>query len=140
MTNQHLDFNQHSGDSQTSATKTPTPFSLRFTFEERAKLADAANGVPLGTYIKAVLFQKDLKKVRRRGTHPVADHRELARVLSALGSSRLSNNVNQLAKAVHTGSLPVNPDTESELRSACADIAAMRSMLIVALGLESEGP
>ncbi|MBB4124516.1 hypothetical protein [Martelella radicis] len=140
MTNQHLDFNTYSGRPQESAPKTPTPFSLRLTFEERTKLENAANGLPLGTYIKAVLFQEDLKKVRRRGTHPVADHRELARVLSALGSSRLSNNVNQLAKAVNTGSLPVNPDTESDLRSACANIAEMRSMLIVALGLESEGP
>ena len=100
MTNQHLDFNAHSGRSEESAPKTPTPFSLRLTFEERTKLENAANGLPLGTYIKAVLFQEDLKKVRRRGTHPVADHRELARVLSALGSSRLSNNVNQLAKIV----------------------------------------
>lgn len=120
--------------------KTPPPFSLRLTFEERAKLEEAANGVPLGAYIRAILFDQELPKVRRRGTKPVADHAELARVLAAFGSSRLSSNMNQVAKAVHNGSLPVTPDTENELRQACADIAAMRQLLVKALGLESEGP
>ncbi|WP_171098166.1 hypothetical protein [Ruegeria sp. HKCCD7255] len=46
--------------------KTPAPFSLRLTFEERAKLEEAANGLPLGAYIKAKLFGEDLEKVRRR--------------------------------------------------------------------------
>jgi hypothetical protein len=120
--------------------KSPPPFSLRLTFEERAKLEEAANGVPLGACIRAVLFGQELPKVQRRGTKPVADHAELARVLAVLGSSRLSSNMNQVAKAVHTGSLPVMPDTEDELRQACADIAVMRNMLVRALGLGSEGP
>ena len=94
----------------------------------------------LGAYIRSVLFDQELPKVRRRGTRPVADHAELARVLAVLGSARLSSNMNQLAKAVNTGSLPVTPDTESELRAACADIAAMRQMLVKALGLDSSEP
>ncbi|MEE9454627.1 MAG: hypothetical protein V3V13_09625 [Paracoccaceae bacterium] len=111
------------------------PFSLRLTFEERAKLEAAANGVPLGAYIKAVLFDGDLSKVRRRNTNPVQDHESLARVLAALGGSRLSNNLNQLARGVNTGTLPVHPEIEAELREACAEIAKMRSDLISALGL-----
>ncbi len=110
------------------------PFSLRLTFEERAKLEAAANGVPLGAYIKAVLFDGDLAKVRRRNTNPVQDHESLGRVLAALGGSRLSSNLNQLARAVNTGTLPVHPEIESELREACADIAAMRDELLRALG------
>jgi len=114
--------------------KREAPFSLRLTFEERAKLEEAANGVPLGAYIKAVLFSQDLSKVRRRNTNPVTDHESLGRVLAALGGSRLSNNLNQLARAVNTGTLPVHPEIESELREACADIAAMRDELLRALG------
>jgi len=120
--------------------KRAAPFSLRLTFEERAKLEKAAHGVPLGAYIKAVLFDGDLAKVRRRNTNPVQDHQALGRVLGALGGSRLSNNLNQLARAVNTGTLPVLPETEKELRDACAEISAIRAELIKALGLESEGP
>lgn len=123
-----------------SARKHPPPFSLRLTFEERAQLEKAANGIPLGAYIKAVLFSQDLKKVRRRGHQPVKDHAALARVLAALGQSRLASNLNQMAKAVHAGALPVNPDTEADLERACADIRTIRAALIEALGLESEGP
>ncbi|MEO1343524.1 MAG: hypothetical protein AAFV74_05160 [Pseudomonadota bacterium] len=114
--------------------KTPPPFSLRFTFEERAQLDEAANGVPLGAYIRAVLFGEDLKKVRRRGVRPVEDQQELARVLAMLGASRLSQNVNQLAKACNIGALPVTPDTEAALVQACDDVADMRQVLLKALG------
>jgi len=133
MTNSHHNFNK------LSKGKTPPPFSLRLTFEERAKLEAAANGVPLGAYIKAVLFDGDLSKVRRRNTNPVADHEALGRVLGALGSSRLSSNLNQLARAVNTGTLPVHPETEEDIRKACDEIAAIRAELINALGLEGGG-
>ncbi|MBB93856.1 MAG: hypothetical protein CML68_04520 [Rhodobacteraceae bacterium] len=129
MTKTHHKFNK------IAKGKTPAPFSLRLTFEERAKLEAAANGVPLGAYIKAVLFDGDLSKVRRRNTAPVADHEALGRVLAALGQSRLSSNLNQLARAVNTGTLPVHPEIEDELREACADIARIRAELVTALGL-----
>ena len=79
------------------------PFSLRLSFEEKAALLEAANGVPLGAYIKAKLFDEPLEKVRRRNTNPVEDHKALGRVLGALGGSRLSSNLNQLARASITG-------------------------------------
>jgi hypothetical protein len=134
MTNSRHNF------SKVAKPKTPPPFSLRFTFEERAQLDAAANGVALGAYIKAVLFDGDLSKVRRRNTNPVADHEALGRVLGALGQSRLSNNLNQMARAVNTGTLPVHPETEQDLRDACAEVAAIRADLIKALGLESGEP
>jgi hypothetical protein len=57
-----------------------------------------------------------------------------------LGQSRLSSNLNQLAKAVNTGSLPVTPETERELRQAARDVMVMRRMLIDALGLDPGAP
>lgn len=115
------------------------PFSLRLSFDEKALLRDAANGVPLGAYIKAKLFDEPLEKVRRRNTNPVKDHEALGRVLGALGKSRLSQNLNQIARAANMGALPVSPELEDELRQACVDVEALRKELLRALGSLSDG-
>ena len=115
------------------------PFSLRLSFDEKALLRAAANGVPLGAYIKAKLFDEPLEKVRRRNTNPVKDHEALGRGLGALGKSRLSQNLNQIARAANMGALPVSPELEDELRHACADVEALRKELLRALGSLSEG-
>ena len=135
MTTSRHDFNKIAAR---PAGKREAPFSLRLSFDEKAALLDAANGVPLGAYIKAKLFGEELEKVRRRNTNPVQDHQELGRILGSLGASRLSQNLNQLARAANRGALPVSPDVEAELKQACADIAAMRDALMRALG--SGGP
>ncbi len=119
--------------------KREAPFSLRLSFEEKALLRAAANGVPLGAYIKAKLFDEPLEKVRRRNTNPVKDHEALGRFLGALGKSRLSQNLNQIARAANMGSLPVSPELEDELRQACADVEALRKELLRALGSLSDG-
>lgn len=125
------DFNKVAGK---PVKKRDAPFSLRLSFDEKAALLEAANGVPLGAYIKAKLFGEPLEKVRRRNTNPVKDHEALGRVLGTLGGSRLSQNLNQLARAANTGALPVSPELEQELRAACEEVAAMRSELLRALG------
>lgn len=119
--------------------KREAPFSLRLSFEERAALQKAANGIPLGAYIKAVLFDQDLPTVRRRSTNPVKDHEALARVLGTLGASRLSSNLNQMARAVNTGSLPVSPEVEAQLVEACEAIQEMKQELLQALGNRPSG-
>lgn len=119
---------------------TAKPFSLRLSFEERAKLEDAANGVALGAYIKSVLFEQDLRKVQRRNVNPIKDHEALARVLGELGQSRLSSNLNQLARAVNMGALPVTSEVQDMLAGACSDVALMRNSLIQALELKPEEP
>ena len=134
MTETHHNFNR------LAKGKRQAPFSLRLTFEERAKLEAAANGVSLGAYIKAVLFDEELPKVRRRNTNPVEDHEALGRVLSALGRSSLASNLNQLARAVNSGTLPAHPETEAELLKACQDIRAIRAELVRALGLDGGAP
>lgn len=71
----------------------------------------------------------------RRAPTPVKDHEALARVLAALGHTRIANNLNQLAKAVNIGVLPVNAETESDISEACAAVTSMRRDLMQALGL-----
>lgn len=115
-----------------------SPFSIRFTHEERATLDRAAAGMPLGAFLRSLIFEEDLLKKRRRKHRKssVKDHQVLARLQAELGQSRLASNLNQLAKAANCGSLEVSPDTEKALLSACADVRAMRQMLMKGLGID----
>lgn len=122
-----------------SKPRTPAPFSLRLTFEERARLERDATGMSLGSYIRGRLFGEDASPRKTRGKTPLKDHEALGRVLGALGGSRLSQNLNQLARAVNTGSLPVTPETERDLREACAAVALIRAELMRALGASARG-
>lgn len=119
--------------------KIPTPFSLRLTFEERAALEKEAGNKPLGAFIRSKLFRgsEAQRKQRTRSRKPLKDDKALAELLGKLGQSRLASNINQLAKASNTGSLPVTPDTEKALRNACNDVRVMRMLLMQALGYHS---
>lgn len=136
MTNPSHDFNKVAAKPEP---KHPTPFSLRLSFDERGILEHDAAGKALGAYIRDRLFGDDVTPRTVRGKTFVKDHAALGRVLGALGASRLSANLNQLAKAVNTGSLPVTPETEDDLRQACKDVQAMRRDLLIALGLNQAG-
>lgn len=117
----------------------PTIFvSLRLTFAEKARLQQDAAGLTVSEYMRWRLFDPNNPPPRRRGTAPVKDHQALAQALGMLGQSRLSANVNQLARSANSGSLPVTPDTEAALMSAVADIQYIRRLLIEALNLEFE--
>ena len=116
--------------------RTP-PFSLRLTFEQRARLEQDAAGTSLSAYIHERLFGAGAPPARRkRGKAPVKDQQAIAELLAKLGQSRLSSNLNQLARLANLGALPVTPDTETAIIEAAEDIAAMRKLLIEALGLE----
>ena len=114
--------------------KYPPPFSIRFTFEERARLDADRGRNALSTHIRELLFGDNATPRRRPGNSPVGDAEALGRVLGALGASRLSANLNQLAKAVNTGSLPVTPETEADIVAACEEVKALRADLLRALG------
>ena len=64
----------------------------------------------------------------------------MARVLGALGASHLASNMNQLARAVNTGSLPVTPETEATLLEGCQALIEIRKDLLRALGHQLDGP
>jgi hypothetical protein len=116
--------------------RTP-PFSLRLTFEQRARLEQEAAGSSLSAYIHERLFGAEAPPARRkRGKSPVKDQQAIAELLAKLGQSRLSSNLNQLARLANLGALPVTPDTETAIIEAAGDIALMRKLLIEALGLE----
>jgi hypothetical protein len=119
--------------------KPPSLFvSLRITFEEKARLQRDATGMSVSDYMRLRLFDPANPPPRRRGKAPVKDHSALAQVLGLLGQSRLSSNLNQLARSANTGSLPVTPDTEAALMAAVADVQEIRRLLLEALNLEAD--
>ncbi|GAB5373966.1 MAG: hypothetical protein AcusKO_04280 [Acuticoccus sp.] len=131
-------FNDRPNTSRRSSGK-PAPFSLRLSRDERARLEQAAGGEPLGAFIRAKLLDGDVAPRRTRGRTPVKDHIELAKVLAALGASRLSSNLNQIAKAAHIGALPLSEDVEQDLNDACVAVRDMRCRLLDALGVRNGG-
>lgn len=115
----------------------PAPFAIRLSRDERARLEREAAGAPLGTYIKAKALGEPLRA--RRSGLAIEDRQSLAQALGLLGRSRLSSNLNQLAKLANTGSLPLTPEVEAELLSALVEVRAIRCLLMEALGLKPEG-
>ena len=111
------------------------PLSVRFTDSEKLRLAELAGKLPLSQYIRErALRGEGLPRAARQS--PVKDAEPLGRLLGLLGQSRLSSNLNQLAKAANQGSLPVTQEVEEDLRKACAEIFEMRGLLLRALGLQ----
>lgn len=130
-------FNAASGAKPLPPCRTSTqPVSLRMTFVEKARLERDAAGMSLAAYIRWRLFEPSAPPPKSRGKFPVKDHRSLAKLIGLLGQSRISNNLNQLARAANTGSLVMDPQTERELRDAAKDVADMRRLLLEALRLE----
>ncbi|WP_299845298.1 hypothetical protein [uncultured Roseovarius sp.] len=114
----------------------PAPFSLRLTQEERSQLESQAGFMPLGSYIKSVVFADEAPKYRRRKKPPVAEQQLLAEVLVRLGQTRHANNLNQIAKGMHQGTLIVDEELEADLKAAIAEVAWMRATLMQALGIK----
>ncbi len=122
-----------------NASKYPPPISLRLTFEERTKLERAATGMSLSAYIRTRLFGEDVSPRKKRHKSRIKDHETLSQLLGALGQSRIANNLNQLAKAVNMGTLPLTPDVEKDIQEACTYIRQMRTALMNALHYREDG-
>lgn len=110
--------------------KRPAPFCIRLSESERAQLERDAGGLPLGAYIKSRIFGP-----AGSGWSVKADRQLLARLLAAFGQSRIANNIDELARASRSGSLPLTPEVDTALHRAVAEIAEMRRALMAALGL-----
>ena len=110
------EFNQQKGLS---------PYSIRFTDEEREELGKLAKGQPWARYIKDVLFRE-----KRRPKIIEIDRKGLGRLIGVLGRSRIATNINQLAKAANSGSLPVDDETRKALNQACRTVEWMRLSLL----------
>ena len=116
--------------------RTP-PYSIRFTEKEKAILTREANGRPWSDLIRERVFSTD-HTFRQRGRKDMDQRKAVSAALGQLGQSRLASNMNQIAKALNTGSMPITPDLHAELRQACDHIRAMREALIESLGVKTQ--
>ncbi len=122
--------------------KKPPPFSIRFTHAERARLKRDAGRMALSSYIRLKLFEDpdglgDIKPKARQHS-PTMDHVLIAQLLGTFGQSELGRSMLALSIAAQSGSLPVNDETTGQIKEACKDIAHMRHLLIVALGIKDQ--
>ena len=111
--------------------------SLRLTPEEHEQLDQASVGMSYSAYTRECLFGQNTVKRKTRNKHPVKDHQELSRLLAWVGSSRIANNLNQLAYAANCGALLLEPQQADKLSSACDDLKEIKTMLIKGLGLNN---
>lgn len=124
-----------SGARKISKTRAAAPLSIRFTDAEKVLLKQKAGDLSVGAYIRKIVLA-DEGASRRTRQSPLRDAAPLGQLLALLGQARLANNLNQIAKGVNQGSLPVSPEVEADLRRACADVVEMRFLLVRALGLK----
>lgn len=83
----------------------------------------------MSAYVRERVFADDARRAK-------PGKGELAQVLGKMGASGLAAALAELAQAARIGALPVSEETESQLQAACADIAAMKSALMKALGIK----
>lgn len=114
----------------------PVPLTFRLTPDERKYLERKAGNRPLSAYIRETLLGDQCAK-RRVQRKPKVNQKELAGVLASLGQSRMSSNLNQIAKAANSGSIDMTDDTQQQLEDAYKAIIAMRDALYIALGMRS---
>lgn len=112
--------------------------SLRVTDAEKKRLERDAAGMSRSAYMRERLFGSSAQPRKTRGKHPVKDYEALGRVLGLLGRSQLANDLNELNWAVENGTVKIDAATALAIKMACVDVAAMRSELVIALGLKTE--
>lgn len=121
---------------KTSRKPRPAPLSIRLSPEERARLERDARGLSLSAYVKDRIFDEASPARRTRGKAPVKDHQALAQLLALWGASGMSRHLDDLANAANAGALDMSPETEDLIVQACAEVFAMRGLLLKALGLK----
>ena len=134
------DFQEAAHSAPPKPKKRLPPFSLRLTREEKLFLQKKAGNMPIGSYIKAKVFDGDGPVKRRAVGLEVEDKKALSKALALLGQSRFSSNLNQLAKAANIGTLPMTPEVEQELLESCAHVREIKALLIKAVGLKDGAP
>jgi len=115
----------------------PPPFSLRLNQQERYELKKLADGQPLGRFIRDAIFTHGMRPAASRKPS-IVDRKLFAQLLGVIGQSRIASNINQLARAANSGSLPVNKEVIEGLNDAVKAIKWMRETLIKAIGLKPQ--
>lgn len=111
--------------------------SIPLTLDLKAELERRAGRQPVSAYARGVLFPANDNTPRKPSVprHSRMDRRDMAAVLARVGAMQASASLQELARLGRLGALPMTPEVEAALLQACADIAAIRTILMKALGL-----
>jgi NAD-dependent DNA ligase len=114
------------------------PYSILMSEAERHHIALKADALNLTVpeFIRLTALEKDIEKALLAIEKQQFTKKEAARFLAALGASRIPSNLNQIAKAINTGTLVISPDFEKQVIEGCAFIREMRNFLIKQQGLK----
>lgn len=121
----------------TASRSAATPLTIRLTASERAELERRAGSQSLSAYARSRLFDDGGRRGRARRV--TVDKAALAEVLACLGASHLRFNLQRLAEAATHGGLAFDPEAAAKIDRACADMAAIRFLLMRALGMKVDG-
>ena len=117
--------------------KTPDHrITIRLKPEEYALLQAKAGHKPLSSFLRELALSEADSRRTPNIPAPTKDRKSLAQALALLGKSGLSTSMADMAKAARLGTLPVSEGTETQIRAACDDIAAIKSALMRALGVQ----
>lgn len=114
--------------------KASTPFSIRLTPAEKARLREDAAGEPLGAYVKKTLFSPTTKAAARRSM--IDQHAKLiGQVLAMVGSSGIADALTTMALAIQSGTFEDEEEIKTALNKAESELSEIRITLLKALGM-----
>lgn len=127
-------FNKASGHKKKLTKERATKrLYIRLTASERAELDRLSGSQTVSAYVREkALGEHVVKRITLR--KPKMEDIQYSTLLAALGQSRLSSNVNQLAKHANMGTIDCTQNVEQQLEDASNAILAMRDALFMALG------
>ena len=111
-----------------------SPFTLRLTRAERARLEEMAAGMTLSAYVRACVFAEDTRLRKSHACDASAEKKAMAEALALLGQSRIASNLNQLAHHANLGILIEDDGVKAQISEANAHLSAIRTALMAGLG------
>lgn len=114
--------------------RTLSPFTLRLTVAERARLEELAGDLTLSAYVRGRVFAENTTRRKKRAAPTIEDRKAAAEALALLGQSRIASNLNQLAYHANIGALIVGKAEQAHIAEANDHLAAIRALLLQALG------
>ena len=111
-------------------------FGIRLTIEERAELERRSGELAVGAYIKTMLFAEGEKSRHRGARAPVQDKTSLAQILALFGQSNVGPRLDALVTEAANGTLVMDEETVAAIQNACAEVHAIRLLLMKALGFQ----
>ena len=112
-----------------------TPFSIRLSDEERAKLDALAGDMPMAAYVRTRLFDTPSPRHHKMRRFDV-NQSLLKKLVRELGRQHISSRLHRIINAIDDGDLEVDDKLELELSYLCSELRHLRRNIRKALGDE----